>query len=119
MKEKVKNYILTHYFGEQQPGSAFILKNQSDSLKYKYIAFLSLCRVPFGNIPYDYAYTAMRGLLISILEFNNSCKLKSDTIEVVTIPTFSFGDATASQKKFVYLHLIHSYYLFNIIKTPC
>lgn len=102
MKEKVKKYILTHYFGEQQPGSAFILKNSSETLNYRYIAFLSLCRVPFGNIPYDYAYTAMRGLLISILEFNNSCKQKSDTIEVVTIPTFSFGDSSPSQKKFVH-----------------
>eukprot|EP01122_Echinamoeba_exundans_P014271 TRINITY_DN6425_c0_g1_i1.p1 TRINITY_DN6425_c0_g1~~TRINITY_DN6425_c0_g1_i1.p1 ORF type:complete len:771 (+),score=146.46 TRINITY_DN6425_c0_g1_i1:137-2449(+) len=99
-KEKIHKHILHQFFGEQNPGTAFITKNYNlKDIKCKYIAWLSLCRHPdHPNIPQDFSYTAMRGLLFELLRFNEQQQglpqAEDDSnspIETVLIPSFAFG----------------------------
>lgn len=96
-KEKITKTVLQDYFGEQQPGSAFIVKNVGKGEKYKHIAFLSLVRTADAPHPVEFAYTAMRGLLLAILEFNQR---EENAIEVVAIPSFAISN-TAEHKRYV------------------
>lgn len=101
VKSDIKSKILHEYYGEQQPGTAFIIRNTELLEKYKHVAFLSLCRVSYGPIPYDYAYTAMRAIILEVLAYNNIAKMNGkDLIEVIAIPTFSFGDSSYEEKKY-------------------
>jgi hypothetical protein len=97
-RDKITKHIQLELFGEQQPGTAFIVKNTGKNEKYKYVAFLCLARVAESNVPVEFAYTAMRGLILAILEFNKS---ETSPIEVVAIPSFSLNASTPEQKRYV------------------
>lgn len=84
--------------GEQQPGTAIIVKNEK-SEKYQNIAFLSLLRIQEEPIPQDYAYTAMRGLILDILKHNK--EFSNSRIGVIAIPSFALTTMTTDQKRFI------------------
>ena len=96
MKDKITDYIVRKYLGEQPVGSAFIIKNSGNNLKYRYIVVVALfraltCRgddlawLDPCNIPVDYAYSAMRGVLLRIYQHNAVSKTK---IKVAYCPDF-------------------------------
>lgn len=102
-KKSINSKILKDYYGEQQPGTVILTKNENNlALKTENISFVSLCRFPYGEIPSDYAYVAMRGVILSILEFNKrAIDMNLKPIKVVVIPSFSFGDCPLESRKYV------------------
>lgn len=90
-RDKILKTVQQDLFGEQQPGTAFIVKNTGKNEKYKYVAFLSLVRVADVPHPVEFAYTALRGLLLSVLEFNQ--KKEGPSIEVIAIPSFALNNS--------------------------
>lgn len=90
-RDKILKFVQQDLFGEQQPGTAFVVKNTGKNEKYKYVAFLSLVRVADVPHPVEFAYTALRGLLLSILEFNQ--KKEGPSIEVIAIPSFALNNS--------------------------
>ena len=97
-REKIMKTIQEDYFGEQQPGTAFIVKNSGKNEKYKHIAFLCLARVADASVPIEFAYTAMRGLILAVLEFN---KHEASPIEMIAVPSFALNTSTLDQKRYV------------------
>lgn len=96
-RDKIMKFVQQDLFGEQQPGTAFIVKNTGKNEKYKYVAFLSLVRVADAPHPVEFAYTALRGLLLAILEFNQK---EGPNIEVVAIPSFALN-SSPEHKRYV------------------
>ena len=105
-RDKIMKHIQLELFGEQQPGTAFIVKNTGKSEKYKYVAFLCLTRVAETNVPMEFAYTAMRGLILALLEFNRT---ETSPIEVVAIPGFTLNSSTPEQKRMITRHMSLAY----------
>lgn len=103
-REKIIKHIQSEFYGEQQPGTAFVVKNSGKGEKYKHIAFLCLARAVDASIPFEYAYTAMRGLILAIMGFNKS---EQGTIEVVAIPSFALNNSTPEQKRYAVLFPLH------------
>lgn len=97
-RDKILKFVQQDLFGEQQPGTAFIVKNTGKGEKYKYVAFLSLVRVADAPHPVEFAYTALRGLLLAIIDFNQ--KKEGPSIEVVAIPSFAVNN-TPEHKRYV------------------
>jgi len=96
-RDRMSKVIQQDYFGEQQPGTAFIVKNTGKGEKYKHVAHLCLSRVADASTPVEFAYTAMRGLILAIVEYN---RRETTPIEVVAIPSFALFATTAEQKRY-------------------
>eukprot|EP01127_Copromyxa_protea_P010497 TRINITY_DN2552_c0_g2_i1.p1 TRINITY_DN2552_c0_g2~~TRINITY_DN2552_c0_g2_i1.p1 ORF type:complete len:1280 (+),score=216.70 TRINITY_DN2552_c0_g2_i1:44-3883(+) len=97
VKEKITNHIVRKYLGEQPVGSAFIIKNSGNNLKYRFIIVVSLFRAVTCrgdemawldpcNIPIDYAYGAMRGLLLRV--FQHNATTRNNKIKTIYCPDF-------------------------------
>ena len=97
---------MRNFYGEQSPGSAFIVRNRSKDPKFKYVAIVSLARLPELSTA-DFAYTCMRALLLEIIRFNSEQSKAGTTassqIETVMIPSFAYGHFASSldEKKYV------------------
>jgi len=105
-REKITKTIQEDYFGEQQPGTAFIVKNTGKNEKYKHIAFLCLSRVADASTPTEFAYTAMRGLILAILDFN---RVEPSPIEMIAIPSFALNTSSPEQKRLITRHMSLAY----------
>jgi hypothetical protein len=115
-RERINRFILEQCIGELNPGATFLVKNKSKDSKYRYVAYVSLCRIAEGFTAPDYAYTAMRSVLLEVLRFNASYSrdaengkatkktADSDFIETVMVPSFAFGQfaSTHENKKCVF-----------------
>lgn len=97
VKEKITDHIVRKYLGEQPVGSAFIVKNSGNDLKYRYIVIVALfraitCRgddmawLDPGYIPMDYAYSAMRGVMLRI--FQHNAVSQHNKIKTIHCPDF-------------------------------
>jgi hypothetical protein len=121
VRNQIENFILENLFGEQPPSTAFIIKPEDCHLNYKHIAFLCLGRDP-GNLSRDYAYTAMRGALLAIIEHNKKVSKKivaDDFIEFVAVLPFTVHSPSSDdEKKFVlFLFLCRSLTSFNFFSA--
>jgi hypothetical protein len=94
------NYIVRKYAGEQPVGSAFIIKIPPNSTptptRFRFLVVVSLFRAVTCRgdnyawldpryVPLDFAYTAMRGVLLKILQHNAVSKTP---IKIVYFPDF-------------------------------
>lgn len=97
LPQEIANHITNKYLGEQQVGSAFILKNSSKSTNFKHIAVVALfraltCRgdelawLDPRHVPTDFTYTAMRGVILRILQHNSVSK--TNQIKRIFFPDF-------------------------------
>jgi hypothetical protein len=98
VKEKINSHIVRKYLGEQPVGSAFIIKNSGNSLKYRYIIVVALFRAVTCRgddmawldpcyLPMDYAYSAMRGVLLRVFQ-HNAVSPFNNKIKTIYCPDF-------------------------------
>lgn len=123
LRERINRFILEQFYGEQNPGTCFIVKNKSKDAKYRHVAFVSLCRIAEGHTPADYAYLAMRAVLLEVLRFNASSSPDTEAskaskkrhstavIETVMVPSFAFGvfSSTHEHKKYCFVAIFSSF----------
>uniref|UniRef100_A0A7S4HZ35 Macro domain-containing protein n=1 Tax=Vannella robusta TaxID=1487602 RepID=A0A7S4HZ35_9EUKA len=80
LQERVQQYIIDHYEGEQPVGTSFIIK--TNRRKHPYLAHTPTMRVPMPILRTDYCYSAMRAMLIAVKKHNEAAK-ESDQIKSV------------------------------------
>lgn len=97
VQDRINDHIVRKYLGEQPVGSAFIVKNSGNNLKYRYIIVVALFRAITCRgddmawldpcyIPMDYAYSAMRGVMLRL--FQHNAVSQHNKIKTIYCPDF-------------------------------
>ena len=87
LEQRVQQYILEHYLGEQPIGTSFII--ETENKQHPFIAHTPTMRVPMSIALTDQVYTAMWAMLLAVRQYNST---KSQKIQTIACP--GLGTAT-------------------------
>lgn len=82
LQERVQEYIIKEFYGEQPVGTSFVIETNND--KIKYLAHTPTMRVPKIIKDTDNVYRATKATLIAIEKFDKE-------INTVALPAFGAG----------------------------
>lgn len=107
LMERVQQYIINNYAGEQPVGTSFIIETGND--KHRFLVHTPTMRVPRLIVGTDNVYYAMKSMLLAIIQHNKSNNEKINSVLTSGLGALTGGlspEVVAKQMYLAYEHVI-------------